>query len=116
VLPHLPRGQEKHLQPAQQASWSVAERKLMWELAPEEEARLVRVSWNHQPSAKEPVVRNCGPKCGAPPVAEQACREVLSLPLWPYTPEAAVEEVAARVREFYSAARSPAAARRTLPA
>jgi len=38
------------------------------------------------------------------PVAERACREVLSLPLWPYMPETAVEEVAARVREFYSAA------------
>ena len=41
---------------------------------------------------------------GSLPVAEQACREVLSLPLWPYMPETAVEEVAARVREFYSAA------------
>jgi dTDP-3-amino-3,4,6-trideoxy-alpha-D-glucose transaminase len=41
---------------------------------------------------------------GSLPVAEQACREVLSLPLWPYMPEMAVEEVAARVREFYSAA------------
>ena len=49
-------------------------------------------------------------------VTEQACREVLSLPLWPYTPEAAVEEVAARVREFYSAARSPAAGLRTFRA
>jgi dTDP-4-amino-4,6-dideoxygalactose transaminase len=37
-------------------------------------------------------------------VAEQACREVLSLPLGPYMPETAVEEVAARVREFYSEA------------
>jgi dTDP-4-amino-4,6-dideoxygalactose transaminase len=43
-------------------------------------------------------------KRGALPVAEQACREVLSLPLSPYMPETAVEEVAARVREFYSAA------------
>ena len=41
---------------------------------------------------------------GSLPVAERACREVLSLPLWPYMPETAVEEVAARVREFYSAA------------
>ena len=38
------------------------------------------------------------------PVAEQACREVLSLPLWPYMPLTAVEEVAERVRQFYSPA------------
>jgi dTDP-4-amino-4,6-dideoxygalactose transaminase len=44
-------------------------------------------------------------RAGAPlPVAEQACREVLSLPLWPYMPLTAVEEVAERVRQFYSAA------------
>ena len=52
----------------------------------------------------QPAFRDCGLKRGALPVAEQACREVLSLPLWPYMPETAVEEVAARVREFYSAA------------
>jgi dTDP-4-amino-4,6-dideoxygalactose transaminase len=52
----------------------------------------------------QPAFRDCGLKRGALRVAEQACREVLSLPLWPYMPETAVEEVAARVREFYSAA------------
>ena len=52
----------------------------------------------------QPAFRDCGTKRGSLPVAEQACREVLSLPLWPYMPETAVEEVAARVREFYSAA------------
>jgi dTDP-3-amino-3,4,6-trideoxy-alpha-D-glucose transaminase len=52
----------------------------------------------------QPAFRDCGPKRGGLPVAEQACREVLSLPLWPYMPETAVEEVAARVREFYSEA------------
>jgi dTDP-4-amino-4,6-dideoxygalactose transaminase len=52
----------------------------------------------------QPAFRDGGMKRGALPVAEQACREVLSLPLWPYMPETAVEEVAARVREFYSAA------------
>jgi dTDP-4-amino-4,6-dideoxygalactose transaminase len=52
----------------------------------------------------QPAFRDCGPRRGSLPVAEQACREVLSLPLWPYMPETEVEEVAARVREFYSAA------------
>jgi dTDP-4-amino-4,6-dideoxygalactose transaminase len=52
----------------------------------------------------QPAFRDCGLKRGALPAAEQACREVLSLPLWPYMPERAVEEVAARVRQFYSAA------------
>jgi dTDP-4-amino-4,6-dideoxygalactose transaminase len=52
----------------------------------------------------QPAFRDAGLKRGALPVAERACREVLSLPLWPYMPETAVEEVAARVREFYSAA------------
>ena len=52
----------------------------------------------------QPAFRDCGGKRGGLPVAEQACREVLSLPLGPYMPETAVEEVAARVREFYSEA------------
>jgi dTDP-3-amino-3,4,6-trideoxy-alpha-D-glucose transaminase len=50
----------------------------------------------------QPAFRDCGLKRGSLPVVEQACREVLSLPLGPYMPETAVEEVAARVREFYS--------------
>jgi len=45
-----------------------------------------------------------GPSRGGLPVAEQACREVLSLPLGPYMPGTAVEQVAARVRELYSEA------------
>ena len=52
----------------------------------------------------QPAFRDCGLKRGSLPVAEQACGEILSLPLWPYMPETEVEEVAARVREFYSAA------------
>jgi dTDP-4-amino-4,6-dideoxygalactose transaminase len=52
----------------------------------------------------QPAFRDCGLKRGSLPATEQACREVLSLPLWPYMPETAVEEVAERVREFYSAA------------
>ena len=52
----------------------------------------------------QPAFKDCGLKRGDLPAAEQACRELLSLPLWPYMPETAVEEVAARVRQFYSAA------------
>ena len=48
-----------------------------------------------------PAFREFGPKRGALPIAEKACREILSLPLWPGLGEAAVEEVAAAVREFY---------------
>lgn len=35
------------------------------------------------------------------PVAERACREIVSLPLWPGMRRRMVEEVAARAREFY---------------
>ena len=49
----------------------------------------------------QPAFNDCGLKRGALPVAERACREIVSLPLWPYMPEAAVLEVAERVREFY---------------
>jgi dTDP-4-amino-4,6-dideoxygalactose transaminase len=35
------------------------------------------------------------------PVAERACREIVSLPLWPGMAEAAVEEVAGQIRRFY---------------
>jgi dTDP-3-amino-3,4,6-trideoxy-alpha-D-glucose transaminase len=47
-----------------------------------------------------PAFREFGPGRGDLPVAERACREVLSLPLWPYMADAVVEEVAARIREF----------------
>ena len=49
----------------------------------------------------QPAFGEGGLKRGSLPVAEQACREIVSLPLWPYLPETAVEEVAERVREFY---------------
>jgi dTDP-4-amino-4,6-dideoxygalactose transaminase len=42
-----------------------------------------------------------GMRRGDLPVAERACREIVSLPLWPYLPEPALLEVAARVRQFY---------------
>jgi dTDP-3-amino-3,4,6-trideoxy-alpha-D-glucose transaminase len=48
----------------------------------------------------QPAFRDRRVKRGAMPVAERACREILSLPLWPYMPEAAVEEVAARIKTF----------------
>jgi dTDP-3-amino-3,4,6-trideoxy-alpha-D-glucose transaminase len=47
--------------------------------------------------------RAAGLKRGALPHAERACREVLSLPLWPYLPEASAGKVAAAIREFYGA-------------
>jgi dTDP-4-amino-4,6-dideoxygalactose transaminase len=48
-----------------------------------------------------PAFREFGPKRGQLPVAERACREIMSLPLWPCMPEAMVDEVAQRIREFY---------------
>ena len=41
-----------------------------------------------------------GSRRGDFPVAEKACREIVSLPLWAHMPESAVEEVAARIREL----------------
>jgi dTDP-4-amino-4,6-dideoxygalactose transaminase len=43
----------------------------------------------------QPAFREFGPKRGGLPVAERACREILSLPLWPYMEDRMVEEVAA---------------------
>src|SRR5262249_2204409 len=34
------------------------------------------------------------------PIAERACREILSLPLWPCMPESVIDEVAQRIHEF----------------
>ena len=49
----------------------------------------------------QPAFREFGPKRGQLPIAERACREILSLPLWPGMTEAMVNEVAGRVRKFY---------------
>jgi dTDP-4-amino-4,6-dideoxygalactose transaminase len=49
-----------------------------------------------------PAFREFGPKRGRLPVAERACREIVTLPLWPGMTEAIVNEVAGRVQEFYS--------------
>ncbi|MFN7935843.1 MAG: DegT/DnrJ/EryC1/StrS family aminotransferase [Bryobacteraceae bacterium] len=53
------------------------------------------------PMHLHPTFAGCGLKKGDLPHAEKACREVLSLPLWPYMPESAAQEVAARVWEYY---------------
>ncbi len=49
----------------------------------------------------QPAFSDCGLRRGDLPVVERACREILSLPLWPQMPESAVEEVTERIREFY---------------
>jgi dTDP-4-amino-4,6-dideoxygalactose transaminase len=49
----------------------------------------------------QPAFREFGPKRGELPVAERACREIVSLPLWPGMTGAMVNEVAGRVCEFY---------------
>jgi dTDP-3-amino-3,4,6-trideoxy-alpha-D-glucose transaminase len=48
-----------------------------------------------------PAFVESGLKRGALPVAEKACREVLSLPLWPYLPEDDARFVAETVREYF---------------
>ena len=48
----------------------------------------------------QPAFRDCGSKRGDFPIAERACREILSLPLWPHMAVSAVEEVAARIRQL----------------
>jgi dTDP-3-amino-3,4,6-trideoxy-alpha-D-glucose transaminase len=50
----------------------------------------------------QPAFRDCGLKRGSLPQAERACREILSLPLWPGMPGDAVLETAQRIRAFYS--------------
>lgn len=53
------------------------------------------------PMHLHPTYSGAGQKRGDLPVAEKACREVLSLPIWPYLPESSIAEVVDRVREFY---------------
>jgi len=49
----------------------------------------------------QPAFRNCGSRRGDLPVAEKACREIVSLPLWPHMPESMAHRVARTVRRFY---------------
>ena len=51
----------------------------------------------------QPAFADCGLKRGALPRAERACREILSLPLWPYMPDSAVLKVAEHIRRFFAA-------------
>lgn len=48
-----------------------------------------------------PAFYSAGLKIGALPNAERACREVLSLPVWPYLPTASAELVASQILAFY---------------
>jgi dTDP-4-amino-4,6-dideoxygalactose transaminase len=48
----------------------------------------------------QPAFQDCGARRGDLPVAERACKEIVSLPLWPGMKRAMVEEVAGRVRAW----------------
>ena len=49
-----------------------------------------------------PAFAGSGQKRGSLPHAEKACKEIVSLPVWPYMPESGALEVAERIRQFYS--------------
>jgi dTDP-4-amino-4,6-dideoxygalactose transaminase len=53
------------------------------------------------PLHRHPAFREFGPKRGGFPHAERACREIVSLPLWPRMPERMALKVAAAIRAFY---------------
>lgn len=53
------------------------------------------------PLHRQPAFREFARRRETFPVAERACREIVSLPLWPGMPESAVAEVVEHVREFY---------------
>jgi dTDP-3-amino-3,4,6-trideoxy-alpha-D-glucose transaminase len=53
------------------------------------------------PLHRHPGFRDAISGRGAFPAAERACREIISLPLFPYFEESAAREVASRVCEFY---------------
>lgn len=55
------------------------------------------------PMHLHPTYNDCRLKRGDLPNAERACREVLSLPLWPHLSVESADEVITRVREFYRA-------------
>ncbi|HZO55136.1 MAG TPA: DegT/DnrJ/EryC1/StrS family aminotransferase, partial [Bryobacteraceae bacterium] len=48
-----------------------------------------------------PAFVDAGLRKGSLPHAERAVKEILSLPIYPYFADSAVEEVIERVREFY---------------
>jgi dTDP-4-amino-4,6-dideoxygalactose transaminase len=53
------------------------------------------------PLHRMPAFQQAGMRRGDLPVAEKACREVLSLPVWPYMAEDQVRYAAECVRAFY---------------
>ena len=53
------------------------------------------------PPTRRPAFREFVPKRETFPVAERACGEIVSLPLWPGMPEDMLNDVAQRIREFY---------------
>ncbi|MDX1983705.1 MAG: DegT/DnrJ/EryC1/StrS family aminotransferase, partial [Bryobacteraceae bacterium] len=54
------------------------------------------------PMHLHPTFADCGLKRGDLPHAEKACREIVSLPVWPGLTLDQAEQVAGRVREFYA--------------
>jgi dTDP-3-amino-3,4,6-trideoxy-alpha-D-glucose transaminase len=55
-----------------------------------------------KPLHLHPAFRECGLKRGDLPDAERACREVLSLPLWPEMPAGVILRTAGAIRAFYA--------------
>lgn len=53
------------------------------------------------PMHLHPAFAECGLRKGDLPHAEKACKEVLSLPVWPYLPEDSALEVIEGIRAFY---------------
>ncbi len=49
----------------------------------------------------QPAFTDCGQKKGSLPIAERACKEILSLPLYPHLKLSQVEEVAGAIRRHY---------------
>jgi dTDP-4-amino-4,6-dideoxygalactose transaminase len=48
-----------------------------------------------------PVFEHCGARAGDFPHAEKACREILSLPVWPYMAMDQAARVAETIHNFY---------------
>ncbi|MCS7026766.1 MAG: DegT/DnrJ/EryC1/StrS family aminotransferase [Bryobacteraceae bacterium] len=53
------------------------------------------------PMHLHPAFSDCGLRKGDLPHAEKACKEIVSLPLWPYLPESGALEVIDAIRHFY---------------
>ena len=49
----------------------------------------------------QPAFQNCGAKPGSLPQAERACREIVSLPVWPGLKESQVQYCIERIKAFY---------------